>query len=424
MEERKLRSRLIWIYIATIATVLAALLVALLLFSAHEIDQSSRESFSTLITAIGDELQSGDVVVYSKLSRLEQENRLTIRIGDNGNPLLYNASDDADETDLFLQVEQAAREEGYDITSLPLTSERKTSSIGVYYEDGARYFGAVSIIPIKAGYRTLTIVQRQDDSGAGRLLLYCALYLAGVLLLGAAGARLIDRALAPAVESRKRQAQFIAAASHELRSPLAVISANIATLPEESRKSAAAEVAAAECGRMSRLIGDLLLLASADAGAWTVRLEPAEADTLALDVYEAYLPLCRKNGVSLQVRLPEERPPEIRCDAERLKQVIGILMDNALAYGVTEEQRSVELEVSAQKRRVVVRVIDHGPGLTPEQKTHVFDRFYRADESRREKQHFGLGLSIASELTALNKGVLDVTDTPGGGCTFRITFES
>lgn len=424
MEEKRLRSRLIWIYIATIAAVLAALLAALLFFSAHEIDQSGRENFSTLITAIGDKLQSGDVVVYSGLRRLEQENRLTIRIYDNGNPLLYNASDDAMQTDLFLQVEQAARAEGYDIASLPLTSERRTSPIGDYYEGGARYFGAVSIIPIREGYRALTIVQRHDDPGTGPLLLYSALYLAGVLLLGAAGARLIDRALAPAIESRRRQTQFVAAASHELRSPLAVISANLATLPEESQKSAAAEIAVAECGRMSRLIGDLLLLASADAGAWTVRLEPVEADTLVLDVYEAYLPLCVKNGVSLEACLSEERPPLIRGDAERLKQVIGILLDNALAYGVTRERRSIELELVLQKRGADIRVIDHGPGLSPEQKAHVFDRFYRADKSRRDKQHFGLGLSTAFELVARNHGALAVSDTPGGGCTFQIHLES
>lgn len=422
MEERKLRSRLILIYVATIVVILAALLIALLCFSAHEIDQSNRESFSTLLTAISDELQNGDIVVYSQLNRLERENRLMLRINDNGSSLLYNAQDDEQRLGLFAKVEQTAAGEGYDIASLPLTSERKTSPVNVYYEDGARYLGAVSIIPIKTGYRTLTILQQQDDPGAGRLLLYCALYLAGVLLLGSAGARLIDRALAPAIESRKRQTQFIAAASHELRSPLAVISANIASLPEESRKSAPAEIAVAECERMSRLIGDLLLLASTDADAWSVRLESVETDTLALEAYEAHLPLYRKNGAFLSIRLPEKQPPRIRGDAERIKQVIGILLDNALAYGVTEERRSVELEVALQKRRVVIRVIDHGPGLTQEQKAHVFDRFYRADESRREKQHFGLGLSIASELVSLNKGVLDVIDTPGGGCTFRIVF--
>ena len=423
MEERKLRSRLIWIYFVTIAAVLAALLVALLLFSAQKIDQSNRENFSTLMTAIGDELQSGDIIVYSKLSRLEQENRLTLRISDNGKPLLYNAADETAVTDLFSQVEKEALDEGYDITSLPLTSERRTSPIGVYTQGGARYFGAVSIIPYRTGYRTLTILQRQSDSGSGSLMTYSVLYLAGVLLLGAVGAWLIDRALAPAIESRKRQTQFVAAASHELRSPLAVISANLATLPEEARENAAVEVAQRECERMSRLIGDLLFLASADADAWPVKMDMVEVDTLILDVYEAYLPICRENRVMLNIVLPEEPLPGIRADAERLKQVTGILLDNALSYGVTQTHRSIELVVVMQRRHVLIRVIDHGPGLTTEQKAHVFDRFYRADASRKDKQHFGLGLSVASELVSLNQGSLSVTDTPGGGCTFCILFD-
>ena len=389
MELTKLRSRLIWIYVATIAAILAALLIALISFSAHEIDQSKRGSFSTLITSIDDELQNGNIVVSSELSRLESENRLMFSIRDNGNSLLHNLWDDAKRLALFAEVEETAAAEGYDVTSLPLTNERRTSPVNVYYKDGARYFGAVSILPMKTGYRTLTILQRQDDAGSGRLPLYCAFYLAGVMLLWCVGKGLIDRALAPAIESRKRQTQFIAAASHELRSPLAVISANIATLPEEAQKSAAAEVALAECGRMSRLIGDLLLLASADAGGWPVKPEPMELDTLALDVYEAYLPLCRKNGIALRISLPEERPPLIRGDAERIKQVMGILLDNALAYGVTEERRGIELAVISKKRSAAIHVTDHGTGLTREQKARVFDRFYRADESRKEKQHFG-----------------------------------
>lgn len=422
MEERKLRSRLILIYVATVAVILAALLIALLFFSAHEIEQSSRETFSTLITAIGDELQNSDIVVYSKLNRLEQENRLMLSISDNGSSLLYN-NPNKERIDLLAQVETTAAEEGFDVTSLPLTSERKTSPVNVYYAGGERYFGAVSILPMKTGYRTLTVVQRLDDPEDGRLVLYCAFYLVSVALLGCAGARLIDRALAPAVESRKRQKQFVAAASHELRSPLAVISANIASLPEEACGTAAAEIAQTECERMSRMIGDLLLLASADADNWTIKLKPVELDTLALDAYEAYLPLYKRNGAVLDVSIPEERPPQIRGDAERIKQVIGVLLDNALAYGTTDEHRSVELEVVCQRRHVGVHVIDHGPGLSREQKTRVFDRFYRADESRKEKQHFGLGLSIASELVRLNKGTLNVTDTPGGGCTFCIVFE-
>ena len=420
MEERTLRSHLITIYVATIAAILAALLAVALLLSMREIEQKNRENFQTLTTAICDDLQNENVVSHSYLRKLERENNLMLRIRDNGKALLYNDSDDAEKTALLLVAEQLAKAEGYDVNSLPLSNARRTSSPVSFREGGARYLGSVSIVPTDNGYRTLSAAQRMDRNGVWPSLLYCVSYLLGVLLLGWVGARLIDRALQPAVESRIRQRQFIAAASHELRSPLAVIAANAAVLPESARESAAAGVIIAECERMSRLIGDLLLLASADANTWTVQPEPLELDTLLLNVYEAYAPVYQKNGCTLRLDLPEDALPRVRADGERLKQVLGILLDNALTYGVTQQQRTVELAADVHRQKTALYVIDHGAGLSAAQKARVFDRFYRGDASRGGKQHFGLGLSVAQELVALQKATLEVLDTPGGGCTFRI----
>jgi len=422
LEERKLRSHLIRIYVVTIAAILAVLLAVALLLSTREIEQKNRENFQTLTTAICDDLQNENVVSHSYLRKLERENNLLLRISDNGKALLYNESDDSEKTAILLSAEQTAKAEGYDVNSLPLSNTRRTSSAVEFRANGARYLGSVSIVPTKDGYRTLSAVQRVDRNGAWPLLLYCASYLGGVLLLGWVGARLIDRALQPAVESRTRQRQFIAAASHELRSPLTVIAANAAVLPESARGSVAVGVITAECDRMSRLIGDLLLLASADANAWTVQPEPLELDTLLLNVYEAYAPVYQKNGCTLRLELPENALARVRADGERLKQVLGILLDNALAYGVTREQRTVELKAFALRQKTAICVEDHGLGLNAAQKARVFDRFYRGDASRGSKQHFGLGLSVAQELVALQKATLELLDTPGGGCTFRITL--
>jgi hypothetical protein len=422
LEERKLRTHLIRIYVVTIAGILAAMLAVVLLLSARELEQKNRESFQTLQTAICDDLQNGNVVSHSSLRKLENENNLMLRISDNGKTLLYNNLDDPVKQSLLTRAEETARAEGYDVSKLPLSNGRRTSPPAELREDGARYLCGVSIVPTKDGYRTLSAVQRIDRSGVWPSLLYCLSYLAGVTLLGWVGARLITRALQPAVESRIRQKQFIAAASHELRSPLAVIAANAAVLPEGARDSAAAGVIAAECGRMSRLIGDLLLLASADANTWTVQLGPLELDTLLLNVYEAYAPVYRTNGCALRLDLPEDTLPRVRGDGERLKQVLGILLENALTYGVTQEDRTVELTAVTQRQRAVICVVDHGVGLSAAQKARVFDRFYRGDASRGSKEHFGLGLSIARELVVLLKGSLELLDTPGGGCTFRISL--
>lgn len=93
-----------------------------------------------------------------------------------------------------------------------------------------------------------------------------------------------------------------------------------------------------------------------------------------------------------------------------------ILLHNALSYNT--EAKPIALEASVLKSSLLIKVIDHGPGIPASEKELVFDRFFRSDKSRKDKQHFGLGLSIAKELVELHKGSLHITDTLGGGSTF------
>ncbi len=423
MEEKQLRAHLIRIYVITVAAVLFAVLFATVLLFARDANARSRESFSTLLFAVSDQLRTKSAVSHSQLRDLEQKNHMQLSIGDNGSALIYNGADSGRRRSLFFAVEQLARKDGYDIAMLPLTTERRTSPIYGFSQDGVRYLGAVGILPMESAYRTVTMIQRLTPVGVGKLLLSGFGYLAGVLLLSLAGIRLIDRALLPAVESRKRQVQFTAAASHELRSPLAVISANAATL--QKAPNASAEAAAAierECARMSRLIGDMLLLASTDAAGWSMTPAEVEIDTLLLNAYEAWEPVFQKNGCALALILPEEPLPRIMADGERLSQVLNILLDNTISHGMTQTARNAELAARAGRKRVIIEVTDHGAGLTGEQKAHIFERFYRGDASRKDKQHFGLGLSIAAELIRLQSARLTVAGTSGGGCTFRITL--
>ena len=421
MEERGLRAHLIRIYCVTAAAVLFAVLFASALLLYRDDGARNREAFSALLFAVSDRLGRENAVSHPRLRELEQENRLLLSIRDNGEELLYNSGDSADKRRLFARTEQLAKRDGYDVAMLPLTSERRVSPIYAFSERGGRYLGAVTILPAGEGYRTVTLVRRIPAPDGGVIALLFAGYALSVSLLSFAGSRLIDRALQPAVESRKRQTRFVAAASHELRSPLAVISANASAIREGvGAPGEAAGAIESECARMSRLIGDMLLLASTDAGSWPVRLAPLELDTLLLNVYETHAPLFVSRGCRLTLLLPEIPLPRVTADAGRLAQVLAILLDNALSYGVTDTRRTVELAAAPQGLGAVVTVTDHGPGLTDEQKSLAFVRFYRGDASRKEKQHFGLGLSIASELVALQNGALTVSDTPGGGCTFRV----
>lgn len=423
MDEKQLRRHLIRLYTITVALTLAVVFAVITLLSVRETRQKDREQFFVLFTAIAERLQTGPSLSHSQLREYERQNGMLFSITDSGALLSYNGDDSPERGRLLGVAEELARGEGLDINMLPLTSQRRTSSVFSFSFDGRSYFAAASVIPTVSSYRTLIAAQEISDEWSWSYALYVAAYLLSVFVLYLVGIRLIDRALRPAVESRTRQTEFIAAASHELRSPLAVIQANadtVAELPEHSRE--AARTITAECERMSRLISDMLLLASTDAKNWPVTLAPVELDTLLIDVYEAYAPVCRRRGFRLALSLPDEPMPTVEGDAQRLSQVLGILIDNAMNYGEDAENKEIALSVQPRKGRLCVRVTDHGAGIPDEQKPHIFERFYRGDSSRKTKQHFGLGLAIAKELVTLNNGSIAVADTAGGGSTFSIVL--
>ena len=110
--------------------------------------------------------------------------------------------------------------------------------------------------------------------------------------------------------------------------------------------------------------------------------------------------------------------PAVFGDMERISHILSVFLDNGITYA--PRGSSVTLSAVMQKHNLVCAVADHGPGIPGEEKAHVFETFYRADRSRKDKEHFGLGLSVAWELARLLGGRIRLADTPGGGCTFLL----
>ena len=169
---------------------------------------------------------------------------------------------------------------------------------------------------------------------------------------------------------------------------------------------------------MSRLIDDMLLLTNADNHSWTIRKEPAELDTLLLDAFEAFEPIAREKSIRLSVKLPDTAAPLFFCDRERIRQVLSILLHNAVSY--TPEGGRILLSLSSDGKNACLSVADNGVGIPDSEKACIFERFYRADQSRSQKGHFGLGLCIAAEIMKAHHGQIKVSDTPGGGSTFTL----
>ena len=221
------------------------------------------------------------------------------------------------------------------------------------------------------------------------------------------------KAVAPVEAAMGSQKEFIASASHELKAPLAVIQVN-AEIMEPSPKQ---KVILEECSRMSRLIQSMLALASSDAGSWHMEIRETNVDALLIEAWEQFCESAKKQHIQLNLNI-EDHYPRIPCDAERIGQVLSILLDNAITHSAPGQ--SIEMGARVQPKQLVLSVTDHGPGIPDGEKEKVFQRFYSGDPSRTDKSHFGLGLSIAREIVKLHHGAIRLRDTPGGGCTFEV----
>jgi signal transduction histidine kinase len=287
-----------------------------------------------------------------------------------------------------------------------------------------KYLGEVFVVPDKNGFRSVIVLQYISYSEAANLkqkLILILLNLAGLAALFLVSRQMVSKALIPVEESRRRQTEFIAAASHELKSPLAVIRANASALMLEPERAGFFTTGIEkECKRLAALIEDMLLLASADARTWKIKKDILDLDTLLIEIYDLFYPYCKEQGKELKLVVPETMLPKTEGDGERIKQILAVLIDNAVAY--SSEKDTIYLRGYAKKNRIYLEVEDHGVGIAQEKKIEIFERFYREDKSRKDKTHFGLGLSIAKELTELHGGSIAVADTKGGGATFIVSL--
>jgi len=221
--------------------------------------------------------------------------------------------------------------------------------------------------------------------------------------------------------SEDRMRRFITDASHELRTPLTTIRG----FAELYRQGAARDVAMllsrieSEASRMGLLVDDLLLLARLDVQR---PLEQNRLDLLALasDAVHDAQAIDPQRTISMEI-LDGPGTPEVVGDEPRIRQVLSNLVVNALQH--TPTSADVIVRVGTDGDDAVVEVADKGPGMSQEDASRVFERFYRTDSSRaRASGGTGLGLSIADSLVHAHGGLVTVTTAPGDGCCFRVTL--
>jgi signal transduction histidine kinase len=411
-------------------TAITCIILSIVIIGAYWINisqykQNNLDNFKELQDSIIYKCQTDNTIKNAWLSNLESKNKLIIHIEDNGIPFFFRGSwTPSTKRDVMIKkAQKAALKEGVDTTQYTTASYKNSTSIfqltGNHDEPT---YASVSIIPTENGYMSLTLIQffpHERTKIYLQILLYVGIDLIGSFALFLVSCFFVNKALKPVVESQMKQNEFIAAASHDLRSPLAVIQTNsTALLIEGAEPKRFIPKIIEECNRMSRLISDMLILASSDAKTWHIQREEIDTETYLIDLYDSFSSLCQKKEHTLTLDFPENSLPKIYADKGRLTQVLSILLDNAISYSPIKS--TITLRPYLKKSSFYLEVEDHGIGISKEEKETVFDRFYRVDRSRNDNSHFGLGLSIAKELMELQNGKIFVKDTMNGGTTFVI----
>ena len=295
----------------------------------------------------------------------------------------------------------AARESASGPTVIRLGGEEDVLVYSQPFVEGRILQAVRSLQPVEDVERVATLAVAAAGAGALLLILAASWFLAG-------------RALVPIRRALERQQQFTADASHELRTPLSVVDAGVQVLLRHPDQTMAEnrEVLDSirdEAQRMGRLVGSMLALARVDSG--QAEIDPVEADVDELVRAAARDMEALASTRHSRIQLAGPGIGRALVDPDRFKQLVMILVDNALRHA--PEPGTVEVECSRGDRSLVLEVADHGPGIPAAEREKVFERFYRVDPSR-SGQGAGLGLSIARWIVTTHGGTITLHDNHPG----------
>ena len=234
---------------------------------------------------------------------------------------------------------------------------------------------------------------------------YLQIGAAALLLLLGVSILLARWATAPVARAWQQQRQFLSDASHELKTPLTVILSNAELLeaaPLGERPARWADNIRSEAKRMRSLVEEMLTLARADNAAPSAVMAETSLSDLATDCVLAFEPVAFEAGKPLE----SDVAPDVTVlgDGDKLRQLVGVLLDNAIKYG--RDGGTITLTLRRTDRQARLTVSNPGDPIPPDQLSRLFERFYRADASRGEQTGFGLGLPIAAAIASEHKGTL------------------
>ena len=328
-------------------------------------------------------------------------NSYTITLNDDGSV----ASWTSDRSDLYSDPQVASMAESV------LGGGRNSGRIGTQYYR----------ITEKGGQRLIIVLDARMEflSASNTLRSMILIAAAACVLLSLLAWLLVRRMVQPVEDAFVRQKQFVSDASHELKTPLSVISANAEVLEQEIGENEYLGYIRSEVKRTDSLVSSLLTLARMDRNAQKAEMKRFDLSRALLDVTLPFESTVYEAGKSLEYDIPDR----IDCvgNEEMIKQLAVILLSNALKY--SDDGGRISISLKARGRQREIRVFNTGPAITPEDQEKIFDRFWRADPAHgRESGGHGLGLAIARSIVDTHRGKIAVESHEGEGTAFIVTL--
>ena len=379
---RKLRLKFVALSMSLVTIVLAAVFAAAIFSARDNLEHISRE---VLWRAMEEKPGQFGPVIGGKAAALPH---FAVDIWNQTAHISNGTYSGLDNTELLMGILNACLEK--------LEDEGRLPEYGLRYlrKDNGGYI-RIAFVDMSMEVETLRKIVRSQFA----IALFALPPLLGVSIL------ISYRAVAPVEKAWKRQRRFLSDASHELKTPLTVILSNAELLeasdiPERPRRWA--ENIRAESGRMKTLVEEMLTLARADDAAPSAAYGEVSLSEIVLDCALSFEPVAFEAGKPLLYEIA----PNIKVvgDAEKLRRLASILLDNALKYGA--DGGAVSLTLEKTDRQAKLTVSNPGTPIPPQVLSHLFERFDRGDASRGESSGFGLGLSIADTIAREHKAVI------------------
>ena len=303
-----------------------------------------------------------------------------------------------------------------------IAAENREESFGVIREMGLVYYREASPKNVKYAFADISYVRTRLLRGSLELL---GILVAALILFYFISLWLSKRAARPMEQALEMERQFVADISHDLKTPITVISANNSILRSDPEAKVGSqqqwlESTDAAVKNMMQLIEEMLTLSTLESATKTVRHEPVDLSHIAEKCSLQLESVAYDRGIKLETEIAEN--VRIMGDPEFAERICTGLLDNALKY--EPNGGHVKAELTQHKKKALYRVTNAGSVIAPEDLQHIFERFYRGDKTRNLKKGYGLGLPIVQQMVTLMGGEIGAESSAENGTVFTVTFAS